>query len=296
MKNFRYLLAALVASGLASAQELDFKSTEVVDGLYMIEGVNGFTGGNLGLSIGEDGVVLIDDAMGGQLDAKLAAAIDAITSDPVDFVVNTHVHGDHIGGNVALAGEGATIVAHNNIRHRLVEHGMMTGQGRVDAPEAALPVLTFNDEVTFHLNDKEAHVFHVAKAHTDGDAVIHFRNMNVIHTGDLFFNGLYPFIDLDSGGTVHGYIAGQKEILSLADEETKIIPGHGPMASKSDLQASVDMLEASTSRVQALIDAGKAEDEVVAENPLADFDADWTWGFINTERLTRTIYKSLTAD
>lgn len=296
MKNSTVWLALTIASAVASAQELDFKSTEVVDGLYMIEGVNGFTGGNLGLSVGEDGVVLIDDAMGGQLDPLLEAAVDKITSDPVDFVVNTHVHGDHIGGNVALAGAGATIVAHDNIRHRLLEHGITTGQGNVDAPEAALPVLTFNDEVTFHLNDKEANVFHVAKAHTDGDAVIHFRNVNVIHTGDLFFNGLYPFIDLDSGGSVYGYIAGQKRILELADDETKIIPGHGPLASKADLQASVDMLEESAARVQVAIATGKSEDEVVAENPLARFDADWTWGFINTERLTRTIYRDLTAN
>jgi glyoxylase-like metal-dependent hydrolase (beta-lactamase superfamily II) len=158
-----------------------------------------------------------------------------------------------------------------------------------------LPVVTFADEVTFHVNGQQAHVFHVAAAHTDGDAVIHFRDANVIDAGDLHFNYMFPFIDLDSGGSVSGFIAGQRRIIAMADDETRIIPGHGPLASKADLQASVDMLVDARDRVEALVLEGKSEEEVLAANPLADYHDTWNWGFITTEKMTQTLYRSLSA-
>ena len=146
------------------------------------------------------------------------------------------------------------------------------------------------------MNGHTAKVFHVANAHTDGDSVIHFPEVNVIHTGDAMFNKLFPFIDMDSGGSVDGFIAAQKKIIAIADDETKIIPGHGVLANKADLQAAVDMLEDAQARVRALVDAGKSQEEVIAENPLADYHDGWNWGFITTERMTEALYRSLTAE
>jgi glyoxylase-like metal-dependent hydrolase (beta-lactamase superfamily II) len=163
------------------------------------------------------------------------------------------------------------------------------------AAKDELPELTFSDAVTFHLNGHEAHVFHLAKAHTDGDSAIHFRDINVIHAGDIFFNGMFPFIDLDSGGTVAGYQTAQLAILNMAGPDTIIIPGHGPLATKTDLQTALDMLTDAEARVKALVDAGESADEVVASNPLESYHDKWDWDFITTERMTRTLYRSLTS-
>ena len=171
--------------------------------------------------------------------------------------------------------------------------GITTQGGQVAAPEDALPVVTFSDSVTFHLNGRSAYVFHVAAAHTDGDAVIHFEDDNVIHAGDVMFNRLFPFIDLDSGGSVEGFLAAQRRILGLADDATKIIPGHGELAAKADLAAAIAMLETARDRVRALLDAGKSEEEILAENPLADYHDVWNWGFITTERMTKTLVRDL---
>ena len=293
MRIQRYLpavLSALLAlPALAQDSGITFKSTELEPGLYMLEGVGGFAGGNLGLLVGEDGVVLIDDGLPPLID-KVEAAIDQLTDKPIDFLINTHVHGDHIGGNEALTDE-ATIIAHDNLRRRLKADGMMTATGKAPARPGFLPEVTFSDSVTFYLDDREAYVFHVARAHTDGDAVIQFRQENVIHAGDVMFNGMFPFIDLDSGGSVEGYIAAQKRILELADDGTRIIPGHGPVASGKDLQAAVEMLEDAYGRVKALVEAGTSEEKVLEANPLADYES-WSWMFITTERMTRTLYRS----
>ena len=281
------LMLLIVSAGSILAQEsgISFKSIELAEGLYMLEGQGGFAGGNLGLLTGSDGVILIDDALESFSDLVIKA-VQEHTQAPVDFVINTHVHGDHIGGNVALHNTGATIISHDNIRHRMLAD---------NAARDALPEVTFSDSVTFHLNGHTAFVFHVPHAHTDGDAVIHFPEVNVIHSGDMLFNGLFPYIDPTSGGSVSGYIAGQEKILSLADADTKIIPGHGPLASEADLQAAHDMLVDALARVKKLIDAGRSESEILAENPLALYHDDWNWGFITTEKMTQTLYRSLTA-
>lgn len=278
---------------MAQEGEINFKSTELAMGIYMIEGEGGFAGGNITLSMGEDGVVLIDDGVPAMTE-KLVAAIAKLTHHPVDFLINTHVHGDHVGGNEALGMAGTTIVAHDNLRQRLLADGMTTAAGQVPTPKAALPIVTFSDEVTFHLNGREAFVFHVAAAHTDGDAAIHFRDDNIIHAGDVFFNGLFPYVDLDSGGSVEGFIAAQERILEMANEETKIIPGHGPLANKKDLQVAIDMLKDAYARVQALVDAGQSEEAIVETNPLADYHDDWNWAFITTERMTKTLVRAAT--
>lgn len=291
------LLAALCLLFPSHAQdaEIAYEATELAPGLYMLAGVGGFTGGNVGLLTGDDGVVLIDDGLP-PLTGTLLAAIGKLTKKPVDFVINTHIHGDHIGGNETLGKAGATIVAHDNLRKRLVDGGMATPDGNLPAPKDALPVVTFSDSVTFHLNGREAFVFHVAHAHTDGDAVIHFRDINVLHAGDVMFNGMFPYIDLDSGGSVDGFITAQERILALADEGTKIIPGHGQLADHKALDASINMLKGAREKVRPLVEAGRSEDEVVTANPLADYHDDWNWSFITTERMTRVLYRDLSAD
>lgn len=271
--------------------KLKFQATELSKGIYMLEGVNGFAGGNIGLSIGEDGVVMIDDAMPNTLNI-LQEAISGVTKKPIDFLINTHVHGDHIGNNEAMAKSGAHIVAHENLREHLLTKGVRGQDGNKPAPKGMLPVITFSHEMSFHLNGEDAQLLHVADAHTDGDAVIFFKNANVIHMGDTFFHGRFPFIDLDSGGTVDGFIKAQKKVLSISNEQTKIIPGHGPLASKKDLQASIDMLIDIKGIIEKLIADGKSEDEVVKLNPLNKY-AKQNWGFITTERMTRQVYKGL---
>lgn len=289
MKRTIFLvLSTAILGATATAQDsgISFKSTELAPGIFMLEGQGGFTGGNLGLLVGDDGVVLIDDGMP-NVSAEMIAAIEKLTDEPVNFLINTHAHGDHTGGNAAFGGRGATIVAHDNLRKTLLAD--------TEFPRGGLPELTFDDSVTFHLNGQTAYVFHIPGAHTDGDAGIHFTEANVIHTGDVMFNRLFPFIDLDGGGTVDGFIAGQQKILSLANDASKIIPGHGPLASKADLKAAVDMLIDAKARVKKLVDAGKSKDEVLAANPLSSYDS-WSWDFITTARMTETLYRSLATE
>ena len=276
--------AALPAQDIAT----EIRVQDVAPGIWMLDGANGFSS-TMSLLAGDERVVLVDDGMA-PITASLMETAIRLAGRPIDFIVNTHVHGDHVGSNATLAKNGAVILAHDNLRRRLVESVDDAG-----GPEG-LPVITFADSVTFHVNDTEAHVFHIPAAHTDGDAVIVYRDANVIHAGDLHFNYMFPFIDLDSGGTVDGYLAGQRRLLAMTDENTKIIPGHGPLATPADLEAAIDMLVDARNLVQRLVDTGKSRDEVLAENPLAVYHDRWNWGFITTERMTLTLYRSLTGE
>ena len=289
MRKTSLLIALLMWAIVSHAQEMatSVKSSEVVPGIYLIEGADGFAGGNITLLVGDDQVVLIDDGVE-PIAAALIDSVAEVAGRPVDFVINTHVHGDHVGSNAAYADAGAVVVAHDNIRKRL----------ETDPTEAGgpggLPQITFSAAVTFHAGGHTAEVFHIAAAHTDGDAAILFPKVNVIHAGDVHFNYLFPFIDLDNGGSVAGFIAGQRRIIALADDDTIIIPGHGPLASKADLQVAVDMLVDAEARVRKLVNQGKTQDEVVVENPLAIYHDKWNWSFITTEVMTTTLYRSLT--
>ena len=287
---------ALAMLGAAHAQrdfsDVEIITTEVADGIYMLEGA----GGNIGLSVGEDGAFVIDDQFA-PLSEKIMAAIEAVTDKPVEFVVNTHWHGDHTGGNEAFGKSGAHIVAHDNVRKRLKE-GLTRASGRTTppAPEAALPVVTFSHNLSFHWNGEHIKAWHPDNAHTDGDAIIFFKTANVVHMGDVFFNGGYPFIDLESGGDLNGYIKTHEQVLQKVDDETKIIPGHGPLATKADLERTTDMLKLVRSRIQSMIDDGKNLDAILAGDPLADLNGDWGQGFVDGEFMTRTAHGSLTAE
>ena len=289
---------ALIATSLlciahaAHSQEVatSYRSTEVAPGIHALEGDGVFAGGNISMLVGDDYNILIDDGMLSFAPALLEAATK-LAGGPIDFVINTHIHGDHVGGNAALADSGAVVYAHDNIRRRLLDNPDDAGG------PAGLPVITFSDEVTFHVNGMEAFVFHVKRAHTDGDGVIAFRRSNVIHAGDVHFNYLFPYIDLDNGGSVAGFLAAQRRILAMSDDETVIIPGHGKItASRTDLQAAIDMLVDAEARVRALVTEGKTEEEILTANPLADYHDTWNWGFITTEKMTRTLYRSLTSE
>ncbi len=257
--------------------------TEVADNLYMLE----WAGGNIGISVGEDGVVLVDDQYAPMVPKNLAA-LREITDAPLRFVLNTHWHGDHTGGNEQLAGEGALIIAHDNVRKRLSEGSLL--REIPAAPDGALPVVTFDSSVTLHFNGHEVHAYHVGAAHTDGDSVVHFRSANVIHTGDIFFNGRFPFIDGASGGNVAGVLEAVDGILKLCSPETKIIPGHGPLTDCDGLRDYKSMLTVVHERIAKLIAGGATADEVVAAKPAAEYADAWTWGFMPTDRWVRLIY------
>jgi len=284
------VLLVLAATSVAGAADNPFEATELAPGIFMLAGSGDeFVGGGVGLLVGEEYVVLIDDVIVPTA-PQLLEKVQEIAGRPVDFVINTHVHGDHVGGNEQAAKNGAIIVAHDNLRRRMeADPKLNTGPG-------ALPVITFSDNVTFHVNGQQAFVFHVANAHTDGDAVIHFRDANVIAAGDISFRGMFPFIDLDSGGSVAGYKAAMRRVIEIADDETRIITGHGPAGTRAGLEQDLAMLVDAEARVQALVDQGLTADEIVAANPLADYHDEYNWAFITTERMTRTLIRSLTTD
>lgn len=284
----RLVLLATVLALPAAAQDLatEVTATEAAPGIYMLEGTNGFSS-NIGLMVGDEHVLLVDNGMVPITDS-LVAKVKELSGRSVDFIVNTHAHGDHTGSNATLAASGATIFAHDNLRDALLKDLTLAGGA------GGLPTVTFTDQVTFHANGKKAVVFHLAAAHTDGDAVVHFPELNVIDAGDLFFNELFPFIDIDGGGSVAGFIAGQKRLLSIADDNTVIIPGHGPLGGKAELEAALDMLVDARERVKKLVDAGKSLEEILQETPLANYHDTWNWGFITTERMTKTLHRSLT--
>lgn len=293
----RRLLAGLLVSvfSLSALAQQDFgqitiKTTEVTPGIYMLEGF----GGNIGLSIGDDGVFVIDDQFA-PLTAKIQQAIAALTEQPVRFVVNTHWHIDHAGGNENLGKAGAIIVAHDNVRKRL-QKGQFVAAFNAEvpaAPPAALPIITFDQGVIFHWNNDTLEVLHVAPSHTDGDAVIYFKDANVVHTGDLYWNGLYPVIDASSGGSAAGMVSGVEEVLARIDSNTKLIPGHGPLSNKAEMQVYYEMLKASYTRIKSLKDQGKTIEQIVAAKPTADFDEQWGIALLSPEQWVHMVYSTL---
>jgi glyoxylase-like metal-dependent hydrolase (beta-lactamase superfamily II) len=287
-------LAALAAAPLVCAQQdyskVEIKTTKLTDTLYMLEGA----GGNMGLSVGEDAVFLIDDQYA-PLTPKIEAAVAKLTARPVRFVLNTHWHGDHTGGNENLGKAGAVIVAHENVRKRMSTDQMiafMNMKTKAD-PKIALPMITFASDLTFHLNGDEVRAVHAPHAHTDGDAVIWFTKNNVVHMGDLFFNRMYPFIDSDTGGSADGVVAGVDKALARADDATRVIPGHGPLGNKADLKAYRDMLATIAGRVREQKQQGKKLEEVIAAKPTAEFDEAWGKGFLTPAKFVEMLYRAL---
>jgi glyoxylase-like metal-dependent hydrolase (beta-lactamase superfamily II) len=267
--------------------EVTIKTTQLSDNVYMLVG----QGGNIGISVGEDGVFVIDDQFA-PLTPKILEAIKKLSDKPIVFLANTHHHGDHTGGNVNMAKVGAKIIAHDNVRKRLVETPKRDGSKN---PKEALPIITFNDKMNLYFNGDQVAIFHVDNAHTDGDALLYFTNSNVLHTGDTYFNGRYPYIDLNSGGSVNGLINAVKNALILIDDSTKIIPGHGNLSNKAEYTSFLKMLETLKSNVETQIDLGKTEEEVAANSSITKTydDLGFSWRFISSEKIRRTFYKGL---
>ncbi len=278
--------APLVAQGDARIHTVPIR-----DGVAMLEG----RGGNIGVCYGEDGTFLIDDQFAPMV-PQIRAAVARLTDTTIRFVINTHHHGDHTGGNERFGRAGAVIVAHENVRKRMSAQQLAEGGERAAGDSKALPVVTFAGGVTLHLNGDDVQIFHVSAAHTDGDAIVWFRRGNVIHMGDVFFNGAFPYIDLDSGGTLHGLIAAVDRVLEIADGETAIIPGHGKLTDRDGLRQYREVLGTIHARFADLVRDGKTLDEVRAAKPTAEWDATWGTGFMKPDRFQEIVYRSVRAE
>ncbi len=265
--------------------DVHIKAQKVAGNVYMLEGA----GGNIGVSIGEDGIVLIDDQFA-PLAPRIREALRSLTDQPIRFILNTHWHNDHTNGNRVFASD-APIVAQENVRSRLKEG--RTGEHAIPpAPPEALPIITFDHQLSIWLNGEQIRVLHLPHGHTDGDSVIFFSRSNVIHMGDDFFAGHFPFIDLDSGGSVQGLIDNVQAVIDQAPPGVKIIPGHGSLSTLDDLKKYEAMLRETTAIVRAGIAAGKTAQQLEDENALEKYAA-WSWDFIPTNRFIETLYRDL---
>jgi cyclase len=285
-------LALIIASGSASAQnsKIEISTFQLSDTVYMLMGA----GGNVGISTGKDGLYIIDGGVKQATD-PLLKAIRKISDKPIRFVFNTHYHGDHTGSNEFLGGTDSVIIAHENIYKRLSTEQVSIFMNSTTPPFAkqALPAVTFNDQLSMVFNGETATAYYVANGHTDGDAIIHFPHSNVIHMGDMFFNGRYPYVDLDAGGSLQGMVVAADLALTLANDSTRIIPGHGPLAVTEDLKSYRDFLLEASTRVQVLIDQGMNLEQIITAKPTEEWDEELGKIWITPPQFVTFIYNSL---
>jgi cyclase len=273
------------------AQQQDFskveiKVTKVAGTVYMLQG----SGGNIGVSVGDDGIVIVDDEFA-PLAPKIRAALATITSKPIKFILNTHYHGDHTGGNAEFSKDGP-IIAHENVRKRLQNGTVVAGNTIPPAPREMLPVITFNDRATVHVNGEDIRAIHMPHGHTDGDAVIWFTQSNAVHMGDDFFNGRFPFVDIDNGGSVRGMATNVESVAAQINDATKVIPGHGDLGDRASLRAFAEMLRGSLAAVDAAMKSGKTLDQIKSAKVLAPWEK-YGAGFVNLDRWADTLYREL---
>ena len=292
----RQIVVVLITAGLTAglyAQEqpaIEIQTTHISENVYMLAGV----GGNLGVSVGDDGALLIDSEYAPLTD-KVTAAVKEICQTPIRLLINTHWHFDHVGGNENLAKAGVLIIAHENVRKLMSTEQVLAPMGRrvPPSPAQALPVITYTDTLTLHRNGDVLNIIHVEPAHTNGDSIIHFRKANVVHMGDIYFNGMYPFIDVNAGGSIDGMIKAIDRALTLMNDNTKIIPGHGPLSNVTELRAYRTMLASVRDRVRTLVEQGKTREQVVASQPTKDFDAQWGQGGFAPDMWVGIVYDGM---
>lgn len=270
--------------------DVQIQTVKVTENIFMLAG----GGGNIGISVGKDGVFMIDASYAPLAD-KIKAAIAAVSDKPIRFLIITHWHQDHTGGNHSIAGTGAVLVAHENVRKRLSAEQFIEFLKKTipPAPESALPIITFKRDMTFHLNGDEIYIFHIDRVHTDGDAIVQFKKSNVIHMGDMYFNGMYPFIDVAAAGSINGMIKAVQRLLTLCNGNTQIIPGHGPLSDRAGLEKYLKMMVYVRDRIAREIKAGNTLDQVIASRPTRDFDPVWGKGFLKPEQFVAIVYDSL---
>lgn len=273
--------------------KVEITAEKINDHLYMLQG----SGGNIVISMGEDGVLMIDDQFA-PLSEKIMAKIKELSGREVDYLINTHWHGDHTGGNENFGKAGATIIAHHNVRKRMARGRTKIEAGREipPAPAVALPTLTFGKDMKLHFNGEDIHLFHFHNGHTDGDGIVYFANDNVVHMGDTFFNMRYPFIDLKSGGNVDGLLMTLKNVLYMINDDTVVVPGHGAIGKKSDLMRYRDVIKELRDKVQSMKAEGKTLEEVLASGFSSEYDEDWGGGFINPEKFAGFLFNSPAID
>ena len=274
----KLLLATVAISTMAGTvasqdwEKVEIRTEALRGNLHVLYGA----GGNIGISAGEDGVFLIDDQFAPLTD-RIKAAVGKISDKPILYAINTHFHGDHTGGNENMGRSGTVLVAHDNVRERLSKGAFIKAfDNKIEPqPKGALPSVTFSDEMSLHLNGDEARIIHVENGHTDGDSFIYFKETNLIHMGDLFFNEMFPFIDVSNGGSVDGVIAGADKALAMADADTIVIPGHGPVSHKAGLEAYRTMLQETRDMIASAKAKGMSLDEIRATNPLEAYKEKW---------------------
>lgn len=293
MKYFPSILLLLFCSNVLCAQDLDAVEIETISvggDIYMLKG----SGGNIGVIVGDDGVMIVDDQFA-PLANKIKAAINQISDKPIKYVVNTHWHYDHVGGNEVFGAEGSIIIAHNNVRTRLSSDQFMAFQQREvpASPEVAWPIVTFSDDVTYYFNDEEILIHHAPPAHTDGDAVVYFKKTNVIHMGDTFVRYGYPFVDISAGGTVTGMITNLDTAIAMINDDTKVIPGHGELATRTDMIKFRDALKDITEGVKRGIEKGQSLDDIQSSEITKKYDEDWGDSFVKGKDFIMFVYEDL---
>lgn len=288
----------LLSVSSAFGQDKDFdkvqiKTIKTSGNVYMLLG----RGGNIGVLAGDDGVFLVDDQFA-PLTKKIKDAIGKISDKEIRFLINTHWHYDHVGGNENIGETGSVIIAHENVRKRMsTDQFIEFFQVKVPAsPKIALPIITFTQDLMFHLNGEDIHVFHVNNAHTDGDSIVYFRNSNVIHTGDIYFAGIYPFIDTSTRGSVNGVIDAAQHVLSIINDDTKVIPGHGMLSNKAELSTYVDMLISLRAKITKQISDGKTLEEIQKTKPAQEFDEKWGHGMLTSDKFVQILYADLSVN
>jgi cyclase len=285
-----FILFATVANAERDFSNISLKTTLVNNNIYMLEGVNGFAGGNIAVSAGEDGILIVDDQFS-EMSARIKMALSKINSGNVNFILNTHWHGDHTDGNPVFSNE-ATIIAHDNVRKRLMTDQKNRFGDSPAKPKEAWPVITFDQSITLHFNNETIKVIHFPNGHTDGDSIIYFVESNVIHMGDHYFAGMFPFVDLNSSGNALSFTKNIGQILKMIPKDIKIIPGHGPLSTYSDLSKYYKMLQDSIAFVQKNLDSDMSLKEIQSIDLPASIKA-WETGFIKQDSWIEFIYKSI---